>query len=125
MPRILLVDDDIDHLTTFTMILEEAGYSVDKCTGSDAALLEFKPNYYNLSVLDYRMPSLNGLGLYKRIREIDQTAKVLIITAAFEELNEDVDNQTQQDNVRVIRKPVSNGELLSEIKSTLGDNDKY
>jgi hypothetical protein len=49
----------------------------------------------------------------------------LIITAAFEELNEDVDNQTQQDNVRVIRKPVSNGELLSEIKSTLGDNDEY
>ena len=31
---------------------------------------------------------------------------------------------SQQDNVRVIRKPISNGELLSEIKSTLGDNDK-
>ena len=118
------MDDNIDHLTTFTMILQEAGYSVDKCPGSDTALLEFKPSYYDLSVLDYRMPSLNGLGLYKRIREIDPTAKVLIITAAFEELNEDVDNQTQQDNVRVIRKPVSNGELLSEIKSTLGDNDK-
>ena len=82
------------------MILEEAGYSVDKCTGSDAAILEFKPNYYNLSELDYRMPSLNGLGLYKQIREIDPTAKVLIITAAFEEFNDDVDNQTQQDNVR-------------------------
>ena len=39
MPRILLVDDDIDHLTTFTMILEEAGYSVDKCTGSDARFI--------------------------------------------------------------------------------------
>ena len=51
-------------------------------------------------------------------------AKVLIITAAFEELNEDLDNQTQQDKVRVIRKPVSNGELLSEIKSTLDDTKK-
>ena len=38
MPRILLVDDDIDHLTTFTMILEEAGYSVDKCTGSERSI---------------------------------------------------------------------------------------
>ena len=47
------------------------------------------------------MPSLNSLGLYKRIRELDPTAKVLIITAAFEELNEDVDNQSQQDNIRV------------------------
>ena len=66
------------------------------------------------------MPSLNGLRLYKRIREIDPTAKVLIITAAFEELIEDVNNQTQQDNVRVIRKPISNGELLYEINTTLG-----
>ncbi len=120
MPRILLVDDDEDHLNTFSMILEEGGYSVDACTGSAAALLEFKPNCYDLSVLDYRMPCLNGLGLYKRIREIDPTARVLIITAAFEQLNEDIDNQTQRDNVKVIRKPLSNGELLTEINSTLG-----
>ena len=58
--------DDVDHFTTFTLILEEPGYSVYKCTGSGVAILEFKPSYCNLSVLDYRMPSLNGLGLYKR-----------------------------------------------------------
>ncbi len=120
MPRILLVDDDEDHLNTFSMILEEGGYSVDAYTDSAAALLEFKPNCYDLSVLDYRMPGLNGLGLYKRIKEIDPTARVLIITAAHEQLKEDIDNQTQQDNVKVMRKPLSNEELLTEINSTLG-----
>ncbi|MEP6575925.1 MAG: response regulator [Nitrososphaerota archaeon] len=64
MPRFLLVDDDEDHLSTFTMILEEAGYSVDAYSCSAAALLEFRPRHYDLSVLDYRMPGLNGLGLY-------------------------------------------------------------
>ena len=104
LPRILLVDDNENHSSTFSIILEEAGYSVDKYSGSAAALLKFKTKYYDLSVLDYRMPGLNGLGLYNRIREVYPTARVLIITAAYEELNEDVDNQTQQDNVGVIRK---------------------
>jgi DNA-binding response OmpR family regulator len=119
--RILLVDDIEDHLSTFSMILEEAGYSVDKCSGSAAALLEFKPNYYDLAVLDYRMPGLNGMGLYRRIREIDPTTSVLIVTAAYEQLIEEEGDQTQgRDNVRIIRKPVSNAELLTEINSTLG-----
>ena len=71
MPRILLVDDDKDHLRLFTMILEDGGYSVDAYTDPVAALLKFRPNYYDMAVLDYIMPDLNGLELYRRIREID------------------------------------------------------
>ena len=38
MPRILLVDDDKDHLELFTMILENEGYSVDAYGDPDTAL---------------------------------------------------------------------------------------
>ena len=71
LPRILLVDDDKDHLRLFTMILEDGGYSVDAYTDPVEALLKFRPNYYDIAVLDYLMPDLNGLELYRRIREID------------------------------------------------------
>ena len=71
MPRILLVEDDKDHLKLFTMILKDGGYSVDAYTDPDKALSEFRPNYYDIAVLDYLMPHLNGLELYRRIREID------------------------------------------------------
>jgi CheY-like chemotaxis protein len=84
LPRILLVDDDKDHLTTFSIILEAAGYSVHRCVDSAAALLKFKPNYYDLSVIDYRMPGLNGYSLFRLIREIDPNAEILIVTAAYE-----------------------------------------
>jgi CheY-like chemotaxis protein len=77
VPRILLVDDDKDHLKLFTMILENRGYSLDTYSDPAAALLEFKPNYYDLLLLDYRMPNLNGLELFARIRERDPTAKAM------------------------------------------------
>ena len=52
MPRILLVDDDKDHLELFTMILENEGYSVVAYADPDTALSKFRPNYYDLALLD-------------------------------------------------------------------------
>jgi CheY-like chemotaxis protein len=52
VPRILLVDDDKDHLELFTMILEDGEYSVDAYTDPVAALMKFRPNYYDMAVLD-------------------------------------------------------------------------
>lgn len=118
MSRILLVDDDKDHLKLFTMILEEQGHSVDTYTDSVVALSRFKPNYYNLSVLDYRMPELNGLDLYARIKEIDPTIKALILTASHEQITEEY----PRENLKVIRKPITNEELLGEINSILTDH---
>jgi DNA-binding response OmpR family regulator len=69
VPRILLVDDDRDHLVLFTMVLQEGGYSVDAFSDSVAALSKFKPNTYDLVILDYRMPKLDGFELYKLIRK--------------------------------------------------------
>ncbi|MGA7978087.1 MAG: response regulator, partial [Nitrososphaeraceae archaeon] len=90
--RILLVDDDKDHLRLFTMILEDGGYSVDAYTDPVAALLKFRPKYYDLAVLDYIMPDLNGLELYRRIREKDPRIKCSILTATHEKFSEDENN---------------------------------
>ena len=118
MPRILLVDDDKDHLKLFTMILENRDYSLDTYSDPAAALLKFKPNYYDLLLLDYRMPNLNGLELFARIREIDPTAKALLLTANHEQFTEG-GLRVGQDYLRVITKPISNEKLLAEIDYTL------
>ena len=100
------------------MILENRGYSLDTYSDPAAALLKFKPNYYDLLLLDYRMPKLNGLELYARIREIDPTAKALLLTANHEQFTEGKQLEGQ-DYLRVITKPISNEKLLAEIDSTL------
>src|SRR5207249_3345104 len=118
--RILLVEDDRDHLALFTMVLQGAGYSVDGFSDPVVALSKFKPNSHDLVVLDYRMPKLNGLELYKRIIELGQETKALLITATHEQITDDDGEQLQnQANVRIIRKPVSNEDLLKEIRSLL------
>jgi len=98
------------------MILEDGGYSVDAYTDPVAALLKFMPNYYELAVLDYIMPDLNGLELYRRIREKDPRIRCSILTATHEKFNEDEDNPQRPENLKIIRKPIGNEELLMNIR---------
>jgi DNA-binding response OmpR family regulator len=119
LARILVVDDEKDHLKLFTLVLENGGYSVDAYTDPVTALLKFRPNYYDLALLDYLMPNLNGLELYRRIRKIDSRMKCSIITATQERLTDDQDNPQRRENWRVIRKPIGNEELLAKINSIL------
>ena len=100
------------------MILENRGYYLDTYSDPAAALLNFKPNYYNLLLLDYRMAKLNGLELYAQMRKIDPTAKALLLTANHEQFTEG-ELRVGQDYLKVITKPISNEKLLAEIDSTL------
>ena len=109
------MDDDKDHLMLFKLVLEDGGYSVDAYTDPDKALSKFRPNYYDLAVLDYLIPHLNGIELYRRIREIDPTIRCSILTATHEKFSEDEDNPQRSENLRIIRKPIGNEELLMKI----------
>ena len=115
--RILLVDDDEDHLMLFTMILEKQGFVLDAYSDPIVALSQFKPNYYDLAVIDYLMPNLNGPELYKRLRDIDSSIKALLLTASHEELNEH--ENPRQDHLNFAGKPIAAEKLLEEIDSIL------
>ncbi|MFZ0646909.1 MAG: response regulator, partial [Nitrososphaeraceae archaeon] len=77
--RILLVDDEVDVISVFKMILEMNGYEVDAYTDPTSALDDFKPNFYGLLLLDIRMPTINGFELYRKMRNIDDKVPVCFI----------------------------------------------
>ena len=79
--RIFLVDDDYDHTITFKVGLELAGFEVDAYNDSAIALSKFKPHYYDLMLIDIKMPKIDGFELYEKISEIDNKVKVWFITA--------------------------------------------
>jgi len=81
MKRIFLVDDNYDHTVTFKAGLELAGFEVDAYNDSALALSEFKPDYYDLMLIDIKMPKIDGFGLYEKISRIDDKVKVWFITA--------------------------------------------
>jgi DNA-binding response OmpR family regulator len=54
--RILLVDDELDNNRIFTIVFRDNGFEVDMVVDPQSALSAFKPNYYDLVILDVRMP---------------------------------------------------------------------
>src|ERR687884_1857823 len=75
--RILLVDDEPDVCTLYQMVLEDVGYECITYIDSVKAMQEFIPNYYDLILLDIKMPVLNGFELCKKIRELDKNLQII------------------------------------------------
>ena len=82
MTRILVVDDEPDINMLLMLILEDSGYKVDVYADPILALSNFKPNYYDLVILDIIMPTMNGFVFYQRIRELDTGVKACFLTAS-------------------------------------------
>jgi DNA-binding response OmpR family regulator len=80
--KILLVGDEPDICTVYQLVLEDAGFECIPYTDSVTALQEFRPYYYDLILLDIKMPVLNGFELCKKIIELDKAVHIIFITAS-------------------------------------------
>jgi CheY-like chemotaxis protein len=121
--RVLLVDDEPDICMIYQMVLEDAGYECISCTEPIIALLEFRLNYYDLILLDIKMPILNGFELCRKIREIDRTVHIVFITAS-EAYYEKFRSQHFPDlgKINYIQKPIGNDELVQILNTIVGNN---
>jgi DNA-binding response OmpR family regulator len=118
MKRLLLVDDEQYNAFVFALILEELDFIVDTFTDPEKVLSVFKPNYYDLVILDYRMKGLDGLELCKRIKALDKSVKALLLNAGPEQLKLKMDEVTNHFS-GILKKPVTGSKLLKEIGAIL------
>jgi two-component system, OmpR family, response regulator ChvI len=120
--NILLVDDEPDTLLTYkTFLLDIEGYNVDAFIDSQKALQHFaqvNPSYYDLVVIDIRMPGLNGLQLYYRIKAMNPDIKVLFVSAldVAKEMVSILPGVKVED---LIQKPVNQEHFSNKVKATL------
>jgi CheY-like chemotaxis protein len=110
--RVLLVDDEPDICLIYQMVLEDAGYQCSSYTDPVQALQEFKPYFYDLILLDIKMPVLNGFELCKKIRAIDNTVHIIFITAAEEYYKFRHQHFPELGKINYIQKPIGNDELV-------------
>jgi DNA-binding NtrC family response regulator len=122
MARILLVDDEKDVGRNYELMLENHGFDVDYFNDPTMALEHFKPNLYDLTILDIKMPDPNGFKLYDQLKSRDSKMKTLFITA----LNSVESYNTENKKVyplmgqrHFIKKPVSMDQLLGQVYSLL------
>ena len=79
--RILIVDDEMDITTVYTLGLQDNGFKVDAFNDPLQALSDFKSGTYDFVLIDYKMPKMDGFKLYHEIRKIDDRVKICFITA--------------------------------------------
>jgi two-component system response regulator ChvI len=79
--RLLIVDDEPDITTTFKLLLEDCGFEVDAYNDPQIALSDFRPGFYDLLLLDIRMPIINGFDLYDKMKVIDNKVNVCFMSA--------------------------------------------
>jgi DNA-binding response OmpR family regulator len=117
------VDDEPDITLTLGKGLEQGGYEVDIFNDPLVALSSFRPDIYQLLILDIKMPNMTGFELYRKIRDIDSKAKVCFITA-FETYYEKFKQEffPLEEIKGFIRKPVEIEDLIKFVDQVTKSN---
>jgi DNA-binding response OmpR family regulator len=116
---ILIVDDDPDVATVFSIGLEDEGFEVYTYNDPLEALSNFKSNFYDLLLIDVNMPKMNGFELCTQILKFDVNVKICFITAG--EINIEALREVHP-TISVgcfIKKPVTIDYLVKRIKAEL------
>ena len=118
--RILVVDDEPDLTMICSLALQYHGFKVDTFNDSQEALSNFKPDYYDLVILDIKMPNMDGFELYDKIKKKDDKVKICFLTASelyYEEFRKK--EYSALDKNLFLKKPIDNDDLLKEVNKIM------
>ena len=115
--KILWADDEIELLKAHVMFLEHKGYDVE-CVNSGAdAVDKCQKQHFDIIFLDENMPGLSGLEALSKIKEIDSTVPIVMITKSEEE---DIMNQAIGNKIAdYLIKPVNPNQILLSLKKNI------
>jgi len=116
--KILIIYDDIDITNLFSIFLECNGYNIDAYTNPVEAFNNFRKNSHDLIILDLKMPKMDGMTLYHKIKEIDKQVIVCFTTADISYIKQLQKGVIDIDKI-VLYKPVLLKDLKNKIDSLL------
>jgi DNA-binding response OmpR family regulator len=120
--KVMIVDDELDLSLLLKTLLEENNFRVDWYTDPVLALNKFKRNFYDLLLLDIKMPKMNGFELYRELKKIEKRVKVCFLTALtelyeYDKFKEEV--SPKEDERYFIPKPIENEDLIKRVNSII------
>ena len=110
----MIVDDDQDICNLCSIFLEYNGYIVNAYTNTVEGFNNFGKNSHDLIILDLKMPKMDGMTLYHKIKEIDNDVIICFTTADINYI-EDLRKGIIDIEKIVLYKPV----LLKDLKNKI------
>jgi len=117
MAKVLFVDDEINIRKLVSYDLKHAGFDFDVCENGQEALDLIHKNTYDVCIIDWMMPKINGIELVKQIRLESNDAILFMLTAKDEE--EDIVEAFEAGVDDYMRKPFSSRELILRVNAHL------
>lgn len=119
MKKILVVDDEPDITSSIKNGLQRKGFEVDTYNDPTDALSNFKPDTYDLLLIDIRMPKMNGFELYREVKKKSSDVRICFFTA-FEVYYDEFRKMFPNLEVKCfIRKPITISDLVTHINTEL------
>jgi DNA-binding response OmpR family regulator len=120
--RILVVNDEPDVNTTIRQVLEDNGFKVESYEDPYLALKNFKPHYYDLVIIDIKMPQMNGFAFHREVMAQDKLVKTCFLTAGelqSEHYSDDTFSSLSANCL--IQIPIENERLLERIEELMAE----
>lgn len=118
----MVIEDDIVVLKGFKLLLQMKGYQVSTAETGKSALEMVRCNFYNLALIDIKLPDMEGITLLAEFRQLAPEMKKIIVTGyssrenAIESLNLGANGY--------LEKPVTPGKLLEYIEKKLVEQEQ-
>jgi len=113
--KVLIVEDDTKLARFLAKILTEEGYVADVCRSGTDAVPQAKTGIYDLVILDWMLPDLDGLSVCRELRKSGMTLPVLMLTARGELKERVLGLESGADDYVV--KPFEVEELLARVRA--------
>ncbi len=118
---ILIIDDDRAILKSFKSILELKGFRVVTAENGREALEKVCSDFFNMALIDIRLPDMDGTSLLQEFQKIEPTMKKVMITGYSTE--ENAINALNLGADGYLRKPVMPGMLLKFLSGKLAEQE--
>lgn len=115
---VLVVDDNEDACAMMAKLLRALGYDVDTAYDGPSALQLIERKRYGIAIIDYQMPGMNGVDLFRRIR-IARPELAGVFLTGHTTINV-VSPAIEAGVLRVLAKPVDFEELIPIIEDHIG-----
>ena len=118
---ILIVDDDKAILEGFKDLLETKKYKISTAENGREALEKVRNNFYNLVLLDIKLPDMDGTDLLLEFRQLNPKIKTIIVTGYS--TRENAINSLNLGADGYLEKPVTPGKLLEIVADKLSEQE--